>query len=112
MDELIRKDIDKRIEDQIKQLQDLQQFVREGSQGTRTANQKNILLFAVYNTLKTNGQTLEEVGEKIIDFEGEDKGKEPYYWRQNRRESPAKILKRGLEMTYNLTNLLVPSRRV
>ena len=66
------------------------------------------LLFNMLNSVVNSSKAYQQIGGQILEYnKKEDRGREKekdYYWNNSKRslESPAKILKKGLELTFNL----------
>jgi hypothetical protein len=68
------------------------------------------MLFSILNAVLNGSKTYDVIGEQIIEYDKEEGSRKSrntskeYFWNDGSKEleSPARILKKGLDLTFNL----------
>ena len=89
-------------------MNDLAKYVKNDFKVQGGESGAQYLLFNMLNSVVNSSKAYQQIGGQILEYnKKEDGGREKekdYYWNNSKRslESPAKILKKGLELTFNL----------
>ncbi len=109
-----------KIQEERRRLTDLEKYLQNDFHSKSDMSETFVFLFALYNHMAEVHRINEQVGERILHYSRNEEDprdrqgqrtpteEKCYHWEEEGKEldSPAKIMKKAMKMTFDLTQLL------